>query len=111
MARSCSSRARRWVVAALSPCGGSRGQVARRRRRGPAGPKSGRRRPGAATVSPEGQPVTGGSCAALESAHPARSAYQDRRPAWARRASRALEAVKKVLTDTRLQVAGLSDSD
>ena len=35
------------IVAALDRCGGPRGGLARRRRRGPSGPKSGRRRPGA----------------------------------------------------------------
>jgi hypothetical protein len=84
------------IVAAPSRCGGHRGQLARRRRRGPAGPKSGRRRP--ARNVPEGpsdrrvlRRVAGQRfcCAALAKMG---------RPARARRAPRALEDVEKVLT-------------
>jgi hypothetical protein len=64
----------------------------------PGGPKSGRRRPGAQLSPQRPRPMTGGSCAAPRSAPSARGAYQQRWPAGARRAPRALEAVEKVLT-------------
>ncbi len=86
--------------AALSPYGGTRGRLARRRRRGPEGLRAAR---GAQRSPSEGPPVIGGSCAASRSAHPARGACQDRRPAWARRAPRALELlVEKVVTSQAL---------
>ncbi len=44
--------------------------------------------------------MTGGSCAASRLAHLARGAYQERWPAGARRALRALETVQKVCTDS-----------
>jgi hypothetical protein len=63
------------VVAALGRCGGLRGRLARRCRRGP----EGLRAAGGAqarNVSPE-RPrlVTGGSCAASQSAPPSRGAF------------------------------------
>jgi hypothetical protein len=56
----------------------------------PGGPKEGSRRPGAPR-SPDGQPATGGCRAAPQSAVPSRGASQDRCPAPARRAPRALD--------------------
>ncbi len=87
------------IVAALSRCGGPRGRLARRRRRGPAGPKSGRRRPGAQRFPRKTRRAAGRSCATYRPAQPARGACQDRRPARARRAPRALEDVKIVITN------------
>jgi hypothetical protein len=74
------------IVAAFSRCGGLRGGLARRRRRGPAGPKSGRRLPGAQRF-PRGPLATGGSCAAPWSAPPSgRAAISGGQPVPARSA-------------------------
>ncbi len=77
---------------------GRRGPAARRRRRGPAGPKSGRRRLGARQVPVVRPAHQRAGSAALESARSTRGLYQDRRPAPARRARRALEDVEEVVT-------------
>jgi hypothetical protein len=69
------------TVAALNPVRGPRGQLARRRRRGP----QGLRAAGGAqarNVPPGGLPYDGRELRRTPSVHPSRGAYQDRRPAW-----------------------------
>jgi hypothetical protein len=86
------------IVAAPSRCGGPRGRLARRRRRGP----EGLRVAGGAqarNVPPERTcPVTDGSCATPESAHRSRALAKIGGQPGVRRAQRALETVEKVLT-------------
>jgi hypothetical protein len=75
----------------------ARGPSAHRRRRGPKSQRSGGA-PGASPAPRDGDLAPDRYCALLRPARSARGASQDQRPAPARRASRALEAVKKVLT-------------
>jgi hypothetical protein len=84
------------IVAALSGRGGCGGRIARRRR----GPEGLRAAGGAEArnVPPTGLPVTGGSCAASRSTHPARGACQELRPAVPGALRAPLMIVKKVLT-------------
>jgi hypothetical protein len=86
------------IVAALGRCGGLRGRLARRRRRGPEGLRaaSGAQ---ARNVPAKARVVTGGSCAAPGSVSSSRGACPGAAASRARRAPRALEDVKKVLTD------------
>jgi hypothetical protein len=74
------------------------GLSARRRRRGPLGPKEGSRRPARHGVLPRGRRAAGGCYAAIESAADLRGATPVRWPATVRRASRALEDVERVVT-------------
>lgn len=97
MATSCSSRTSADPYGGMS-AGSAAGVECAPAPTWPEGPKIGSRRPAHHGPPSNGDLVTDGSCAVLRSARSTRGAYQDRRPAPARRAPRALEDVEKVLT-------------
>jgi hypothetical protein len=72
----------------------------------PEGPKSGKRRPRRATSPGRPRLVTGRSCAASGVSVTSRGAYPRAAASRARRAPRALEDVRKVLTDRGSQRCG-----
>jgi hypothetical protein len=97
------------IVAAPGRCGGLRGRLARRRRRGPEGLRAARGAQ-ARTVPRKACPVTGGSCAASGPASTSRGAYPGAVASRARRAPRALDVyVKKVFTGKPLQPLSYDD--